>query len=552
MDIVRSNIRQYIFFIVLSIVAAGANMCVIYAINSLIRLNFLGGGSIPAFYYFLFPASLVVFFVSRWIVSMRITGFTQSMLRKAKLSMLHITLRSPYLPLMKNKESIITAMTRDSANIVNASISMVDIATNLVIVLICFVYMAFLSWKLLLCIAGLIALTVVLYAFGEKKAYALFNKAMTHDDRFIRYMNEILAGFKEIVIDRKKGFDIESRQVTTAIDSSVMYNRRAFTALLNNRIIGQMGFYVFIGMLMLFLGKALSVDRLVLVNFVFLTMYVFGPIETVTILIPSLSQAKTSLGRLNALKAQLESHKAEDDDGSAVRPDFESLAARDIHYRYQADKEEEPFSVGPVNFSVSAGDTVFIYGGNGSGKTTFINLLIGLFAHDSGEFFINGQRIGSAQSYAYRSLFAPVFSDFHLFDECYGMESIDRQKAEEYIELFDLAGKVSVEGRGFTTIDLSTGQRKRLALICALLEKKPVLILDEFAADQDPFFRKKFYLEILAVLKREGFTVIAITHDDSYYHCCDLLYRMDYGKITRAEKFHLGSEPPLPVKVSAI
>ncbi|MEO0778406.1 MAG: peptide ABC transporter, partial [Bacteroidota bacterium] len=126
---------------------------------------------------------------------------------------------------------------------------------------------------------------------------------------------------------------------------------------------------------------------------------------------------------------------------------------------------------------------------------------------------------------------APVFSDFYLFDEFYSVGEVNEAKLRDYLELFEIDEKVTIEGGKFSTTDLSTGQRKRLALIAVLLEDKPVLVLDEWAADQDPYFRKKFYTEILPRFKKEGWTIIAITHDDKYYDCCDRLLKMDYGRL---------------------
>jgi putative ATP-binding cassette transporter len=128
-------------------------------------------------------------------------------------------------------------------------------------------------------------------------------------------------------------------------------------------------------------------------------------------------------------------------------------------------------------------------------------------------------------------MFAVVFSNFFLFDELACADNCDMEKFKRYLQVFELEGKVELQDGRFSTTDLSTGQRKRLALIAALLEEKPVLVLDEWAADQDPHFREKFYMDIIPLLKKEGITLIAITHDDKYYHCADKLFRMDYGKL---------------------
>jgi putative pyoverdin transport system ATP-binding/permease protein len=97
-----------------------------------------------------------------------------------------------------------------------------------------------------------------------------------------------------------------------------------------------------------------------------------------------------------------------------------------------------------------------------------------------------------------------------------------------------LHDKTHLTDHQFSTLDLSAGQRKRLALIVSLLEKRPLLMLDEWAADQDPEFRRKFYYDLLPELKRAGETVVAISHDDRYLDEMDVparRLRMEDGRI---------------------
>ncbi len=102
---------------------------------------------------------------------------------------------------------------------------------------------------------------------------------------------------------------------------------------------------------------------------------------------------------------------------------------------------------------------------------------------------------------------------------------------ERLIERMQLGGKVGFENDRFTTRDLSTGQRKRLAMIVGMLEDREVYIFDEWAADQDAHFREKFYSEILPDFKARGKTVLAVTHDDHYWHLCDRRIVLDLGMI---------------------
>ena len=81
------------------------------------------------------------------------------------------------------------------------------------------------------------------------------------------------------------------------------------------------------------------------------------------------------------------------------------------------------------------------------------------------------------------------------------------------------------------TIDLSRGQRKRLALLTAYLEDRPFYIFDEWSSDQDPVFRKIFYTQILPELKARGKAILVISHDDPYFHLADRCIKMEDGKL---------------------
>jgi putative ATP-binding cassette transporter len=131
----------------------------------------------------------------------------------------------------------------------------------------------------------------------------------------------------------------------------------------------------------------------------------------------------------------------------------------------------------------------------------------------------------------YRELFSTVFSQFHLFDRLYGMEDTDPELVQATLEEMQLSGKTRFEAGRFTDINLSTGQRKRLALAVTLLENKEILVFDEWAADQDPHFRKYFYEVVLKRLKDEGKTVIAVTHDERFWNHADRVIKMEYGSI---------------------
>jgi putative ATP-binding cassette transporter len=160
-----------------------------------------------------------------------------------------------------------------------------------------------------------------------------------------------------------------------------------------------------------------------------------------------------------------------------------------------------------------------------------LKILSGLYPIQSGEITVAGTRIDAHSIASYRQLIAPVFAEFHLFDRLYGLLDAPRQEIDALIQEMQLGRKVHIEGDHFSTLDLSTGQRKRLALIVALMDNRPIFLFDELAADQDPEFRAYLYTVLLPRLRSEGRLVIAATHDDRYFHLADLVVHMEYGKV---------------------
>src|SRR6202021_2197431 len=169
-------------------------------------------------------------------------------------------------------------------------------------------------------------------------------------------------------------------------------------------------------------------------------------------------------------------------------------------FRYVDKFSDTAFSIGPIDFTLRSGELVFITGGNGSGKSTFLRVLAGLYPPAGGEIFINAAAVRPQNRQSYRNLFPPIFSDFHLFDRVYGIKEINRQRLDQLLLITELSEKTSMEDHHITNIDLSSGQRKRLALVLALLEDRSIFLFDEWAAEQDPPFRRKFYREILPEL----------------------------------------------------
>lgn len=209
----------------------------------------------------------------------------------------------------------------------------------------------------------------------------------------------------------------------------------------------------------------------------------------------------------------------------AIRP-WQRIELEQVSFHYQG---EGGFAVGPIDLVIEKGEQIFIIGGNGSGKSTLAMLLTGLYQPVSGRILLDGEPVSDRNGYL--ALFSAIFTDYHLFQHLLGPEPKD-ELVVEWLERLQMGSKLTIEDGFIADIDLSQGQRKRVALLLALAEQREVMLFDEWAADQDPQFRRIFYQVLLPRLKEMGKTVIAISHDDHYFPLADRLLEMRQGQLT--------------------
>ena len=207
------------------------------------------------------------------------------------------------------------------------------------------------------------------------------------------------------------------------------------------------------------------------------------------------------------------------------------IQLHDIETKYNS-RETSSFALGPLDFELHRGEVVFLVGSNGSGKTTFMNVLCGLLDPTAGVIEVDGKALAPEDMGTYRAQFSAIFTQYHVFRQLYGLEGVSPEAADEVIEKVGLTGITEIRSDSISRIDLSAGQRRRLALAIALLEDRNVLVLDEFVADQDPEKREYFFRSLVPWLKAQGKTVVVSTHDLAWLDCADRVFTFDNGKMS--------------------
>lgn len=430
---------------------------------------------------------------------------------------------------------LLTALTDDIPTITNI-VSLIPIACiNAAVAISCLAYMGWLSWPMLLAVIAVIVLGIVSYQLPVVKAFQYMRLARREGDNLFSHFRALTSGIKELKIhgDRRKAFLSDMLETTAknfsrhSISGQMIYTVAASW--------GQLLVFVVIGLLLFVLSGWIAISGAVLTGFTLAILYLMTPLQLIMNTLPNMGRAGVALGNVEELGLTLTPSRSEEDSPKELTPmasTWSGLEMRGVTHSYRREGEDSVFILGPIDLSFRPGELVFLTGGNGSGKTTLAKLILGLYQPESGEIRLNNQPLVNETTDYYRQHFSVVFSDFFLFDSLLGLNADDLDaRARQYLSQLHLDHKVQVKDGTLSTIDLSQGQRKRLALLTAYLEDRPIYVFDEWAADQDPMFKEVFYYQLLPELKARGKTIIAITHDDRYYHVGDRVVKLADGRI---------------------
>lgn len=433
---------------------------------------------------------------------------------------------------------LIPVLTHDVDTISDFAFYFSTFFVSLVIAIGCMVYLAMLSWPLFLITAAVVVLGAAIQGFARARGVKGFLEARASEDVLHKHYRSIAEGAKELRLNRQRRHRVHADQLQKEIDKITSVQIRSINLFVSARAFGTVLLFVVIGVALL-LRPILFPDSPASVSsgFVLVMLFLRGPIEQIIGALPAVGRAQVAIARIAELSEQFSTPEPGllDAGAQGAAGEFDTVELRGASYAFAPTPGKNAFVLGPIDFEVRRGEIVFIVGENGSGKTTLIKLLLGLYEPTSGGVFRDGREVTAESRDAFRQLFTTIFSDYYLFDDLMQGEKHVPDVANRYLERLEVADKVLIENGTFSTLDLSTGQRKRLALLNAWLEGRPILVFDEWAADQDPAFRHIFYTELLPELQRAGKTIVVISHDDRYFPAADRIVRLRNGSVAAAE-----------------
>ena len=516
------------FFTKIGFLFISNSICIISVMIIISKTSSQCSGTSKVQYFFLFVILLLlIFFITR-LTERTVSKTLEHIIGNIRAAIINRTRKIELSFFEKiGAARIYTSLSSDMKTLTDVAtilISSFDYNIRLIFVIAYFAFLAFPVFLIGLCLSGFIAILLIQNQFRLKESLGRLRKG---EIDFFKSMTDLLSGFKELRLNDQKN-DAFFHKHLKVICRRVSLLRLNVSKYMMLNILIVYGFWNFVMAMLPLIYPFIGISAHTLLMCVAIISYL--PINALVLFIPPLTLGIESGRRVKELIQILD--KAEQDSVCEIsekeKIDFKELRCKDMIFRYPNLDGNYEFSTGTMNINISAGELIYITGGNGSGKSTLIKLITGLYTPSSGQILLNGHPVDIRQ---HRYLFSVIFSDFHLFDSLYGIFTPDEKRVNEIIHLMQLQKKVKYADGKFTTTKLSIGQKKRLALVIAMMENRDVYIFDEWAAEQDPHFRSYFYESLLPGFRAEGKTVIAVTHHDQYFQLADRVLKMEYGRI---------------------
>jgi putative pyoverdin transport system ATP-binding/permease protein len=518
-------------FVILALLSGISSAAVLATINSAVANLHDRGGILRTL--LIFGLAIIIYGISQKSLMLLAAALAERLVEGLRLEILERLQAAELLEVESlNPNEIYNVLGSEIQVISDGALNLILIGQAAVLVVVTMLYVAWLSFAAALIAVLFVAISASFHIARNREIREQMQQIFRLQTRLLDGYTDLLEGFKEVKLNAPRSIELTEhiQQVSHELAERQLRTRSLFAS---DLVASQITFFLLPGVMVfvvpLFSKASISTVAMTTTAILFL----IGPIATAVGGLPVLQRVNSAAEAILSLERQLSEIGRAPMVAGVTFSTFGRIALDSVIFRYPDVRDEIGFAIGPINLAIRRNQLVFITGGNGSGKSTLLKLITGLYLPTSGSIFLDDQVIGPQNVLAYRNLFAAIFSDYHLFHELYGVGEIDPAAAAGLLELLEIAHKAHIVGRAFDTLALSTGQRKRLAMVALLLENRPINVFDEWAAEQDPQLREKFYRVILPGLKEAGKTVFAVTHDERYFDIADVRVHLEEGRLVQ-------------------
>jgi len=456
---------------------------------------------------------------------------------------------------------LLASLSADIQSITVAFVRMPELVQGVILAVGVGFYLGWLSLPLLLIVMFWIAMTIWISTILVKHVYHHLRAIREINDALYQDYQSIIDGRKELALNHHRAEQLYTHDF---LEHAAAYKERVIKSdTYHLSAVNWSNIMMFAAIGVVFaVANYLGISMSIATTFSLTILFMQSPLLHAVGAYPTLQTAQVALDKIQSL-ALAEYQPLFRTDNTSQH--WQTISLTDVNYRYNVsnnsvsnnsdnasnssvsnssdvddqasiakDSDRSGNILKDVNLTLQRGDVVFLIGANGSGKSTLAKIITGIFTPTTGAVQIDTQRVEPQNNADYRQLYSAIFSDQHLFKQLIGQQGQqpDESLVSAWLHKLNLQDKVSVTDNQLSTDKLSQGQRKRLAMLIAVAEQKDILLLDEWAADQDPAFRRVFYQTLIPELKALGKTLFIISHDDGYFEHADRLLLMKEGRLT--------------------
>lgn len=420
-----------------------------------------------------------------------------------------------------------------------------DIGVDLVVLIVTLTTIIVLDWRLIAALAVIAVLQFLFFRHTVKKDRKEVWNTMGGTWRQINYMEQTtrsfdyakdirLFGMKNWLLDKQK--EIVYGKQKKMLHSRNLWMVNSLVAHMLQIVMMAMIYYVFIAA---FLQESITIGDFTL--YTGLAVSFSGALNGIL----------NAVGTLKERSMQTDDFRSfvdipEDDETECVdipKTDKYTFEFKNVSFQY---KGQEGYALKNLNLTLEAGKRLAVVGLNGAGKTTFIKLLLRLYDVTEGEILMNGTNIKKFRRREYYQLFSPVFQNVEIFafpmSENVSMkrpEDTDKALCEKCLIQGGLKEKLNSLENGVDTqllkvvyddgVDLSGGEKQKLALARALYKNSPIIVLDEPTAALDALAEYNLYKSFDEIIGDK--TAVYISHRLSSTRFCDNIAMFKAGEM---------------------
>ena len=396
-------------------------------------------------------------------------------------------------------------------------------------------------------LVGLVTIYLMVTMYFKSKLKKNSIIIASNQDRHVQLVQESTGGIQDIILNTTFGYFIDKYK---QIDFSIRKNQALI---------------VLTAQMPRFLIECFSIIFLILISYYFAYISEFIPKNILLAVFITLAM---TLQRILPIAQQAYRSWANIEGSKQSLLDVFELMTEPHHFSLSAEKNEITFnneismvnisfkyqnsdilSLNNISLKIMKGEKVGIIGKTGSGKSTFIDLIMGLLKPTSGKLLIDGQEVGSDNIKSWYSLISHVPQSMFLIDGtiyenisfCSHINDIDKIKAKEAGKLACIDEFINQKKNGYFEkvgergAKLSGGQRQRIGIARSLYKKSPIIILDEATSALDKLTEEKIMNNIYNL--KDQPTVFIIAHRLSTLKGCDKIVELENGKIKRICKY---------------